>query len=69
MTQAEEGEPCEPTLSLDPGAAQELMDELYRVGIRPTEAVDSTGELNATKYHLEDMRKLALQGKEREPQR
>jgi hypothetical protein len=50
----------EPTFQLDPLQAKQLMDELWRCGIRPTEA-DSPGELGATKRHLEDMRTLVFE--------
>lgn len=48
----------EPFAILDHTQATELMDSLWRAGIRPTE-VGTHGELSATKYHLEDMRLLA----------
>lgn len=63
---AEEFDPgvrIDPTLRLDLKDAQTLMDDLWQCGIRPTEGVDNPGELKATKYHLEDMRKIAFGGK------
>lgn len=50
----------EPTLRLNPLVAQQLMDRLYQAGIRPTEQVDSAGELKAAKDHLEDLRSLVF---------
>lgn len=47
-----------PTFSLSMDEAQTLMDDLWNCGIRPTEKIDNPGELRATKYHLEDTRKL-----------
>lgn len=47
-----------PTFSLSLDEAQTLMDDLWNCGIRPTEKIDNPGELRATKYHLEDTRKL-----------
>ena len=41
--------------------AQQLMDELYHVGVRPSQAAGSAGQLDAVKYHLEDMRSLVFQ--------
>ena len=41
-------------------SAQQLMDELYHCGVRPSQAAGSAGQLDAVKYHLEDMRTLAL---------
>lgn len=55
----EEGVVQPPTMSLSYEEAAELMTELWGAGIRPS-GVGSSGELAATKYHLEDMRKLAL---------
>ena len=49
-----------PTLSLTKDEAQALMDELWRVGLRPTEGSGSAGSLAATQRHLEDMRALAF---------
>lgn len=40
---------------------QELMNELWREGLRPADDVGSVGELKSTKYHLEDMRKLVFE--------
>lgn len=40
--------------------AQELMDELWSAGLRPTEGSGSAGALSATQRHLEDMRTLVF---------
>ncbi len=50
----------EPTFSLEPEAAQQLMDELWRAGLRPTEGSGSAGQLASTLKHLEDMRSLVF---------
>ena len=42
----------EPLLRLDPDAAKQLMDELWTLGVRPTEGHGSTGQLAATEKHL-----------------
>lgn len=39
---------------------QAIMDAAWAEGIRPTAYADPTNELSAVRYHLEDMRKLAL---------
>ena len=39
---------------------QSLMDELWTVGIRPTEGTGSAGSLAATQAHLNDMRALVF---------
>jgi hypothetical protein len=40
-------------------AAQSLMNQLWECGLRPAQAAGSAGQLAATQYHLEDMRKIA----------
>lgn len=49
-----------PTMIVSPEDAQQFMDELWRVGIRPTEGAGSVGQLGAVKAHLEDMRTLVF---------
>jgi hypothetical protein len=41
--------------------AQQLMDELWRCGVRPSSGEGNTGELQATQKHLDDMRKQSQQ--------
>jgi hypothetical protein len=38
--------------------AQQLVDKLVEHGIKPTIKLPDTNELTATKYHLEDLRKI-----------
>src|SRR5260221_5427078 len=40
--------------------AQSLFDALWRVGFRPNKGEASAAHVEALKYHLEDMRKLAF---------
>ena len=40
---------------------QAAVDVAWDMGIRPAHAQDSTNELSAVRYHLEDMRKLVLE--------
>lgn len=56
----EPGAISRPSFELDKESAQELMNSLYRAGIRPTETFDQTSQLESVKYHLEDMRKLVF---------
>ena len=49
-----------PTLTVKPSEAQQLMDELWRAGLRPTEGTGSAGSLAATERHLADMRALVF---------
>lgn len=39
---------------------QACADAAWEIGIRPAQLADHSSELKATKYHLEDMRRLAL---------
>ena len=48
----------DPTVSLRLDEAQELMDELWSCGLRPSEGTGSAGSLRATERHLEDMRRI-----------
>lgn len=49
-----------PTLTLSRETGQELMDQLWEVGLRPTEGTGSAGALAATQAHLADMKKIAF---------
>lgn len=49
-----------PAATLEPETCQELMDELWNVGFRPTEGSGSAGQLAAVQRHLEDMRTLVF---------
>lgn len=62
--EVEQGDFSEPSFRLSKEQAQELMDELWRVGLRPTEGTGSAGSLAATQKHLEDMRRLVFDGAE-----
>jgi hypothetical protein len=48
------------TFRLSNTAAQQLMDELWSCGLRPSEGTGSAGSLAATERHLKDMRTIAL---------
>lgn len=50
----------QPTMSLRMTAAQQLMDELWHCGIRPSEGTGSAGSLAATERHLKDMQAVAM---------
>lgn len=51
---------CDAPIRLDRVAAQELMDQLWSAGLRPTEGKGSAGSLAATERHLADMRALVF---------
>lgn len=48
----------EPAIFLLYQEAQQLMDELWKCGLRPTEGTGSAGSLAATERHLKDMQKI-----------
>ena len=50
----------DPTFRLGMDEAQELIDQLWNCGLRPSEGSGSAGSLAATQKHLEDMRKIAF---------
>ena len=54
----EEGQMYPYSWSIPLRCAQELMDDLWNCGIRPSEGTGSAGSLAATQAHLKDMRKL-----------
>ena len=54
------GAHVDPAMVLPIDAAQMLMDELWRVGLRPSEGSGSAGSLAATERHLADMRSITF---------
>ena len=50
----------DPTMTIHEDSAQQLMDELWKVGIRPSNGEGNVGQIGALKSHLEDMRKIAF---------
>lgn len=52
----------EPNLIIETYAAQELMNDLWNCGIRPSQAKGTAGQLEAVNKHLEDMRTLVFKG-------
>ena len=42
--------------------AQQLADDLYRCGVRPTEAAGSAGSMFAVQEHLKDLRRMLFDG-------
>ena len=52
--------PFPPTFILDNKAAQELMDDLWSCGLRPTEGTGSAGAMAAVQEHLADLRRLVF---------
>ena len=63
LTEEDYSRELPPALRVTPEDAQQFMDELWRVGIRPTEGAGSVGQLAAVSKHLEDMRTLVFNTK------
>lgn len=53
-----DGASPQPTFTLSQQSAQQLMDQLWLCGLRPTEGTGSAGSLAATEKHLNDMRAI-----------
>jgi hypothetical protein len=60
VTREQEGGDFPPAFTLPMDAAQQLIDELWKAGLRPTEGAGSAGQLASTERHLSDMRMIAL---------
>ncbi len=67
MVDKRECELVEPMVTIDPQAAQGLMDSLWDCGLRPSEGSGSAGALAATQRHLEDMRRLVFKSEGAKP--
>ena len=65
-TRENEGLEIKPFLRLRGEEATALMDSLWEAGVRPSRDITSTGQLEAMRGHLEDMRALAF-GEEAKP--
>jgi hypothetical protein len=60
MTVCSEGDYVEPFVRLDASAAQQLMDGLWRAGVRPVDAQAGDSQVAAIQAHLADMRRIAF---------
>lgn len=49
-----------PTMQVSDATVQELMDELWRQGVRPRNGAGSAGQLLALENHLDDIRALCV---------
>lgn len=65
-TPVPEGVLIDPFLTLDPTQSQQLMDDLWQCGVRPSEGRGSAGQLASIERHLADMRRLAFTALETE---
>jgi len=62
-----DGQQVAPTFWLRDDAAQQLVDQLWICGYRPSEGSGSAGSLAATEKHLADMRTIAFKALEIDP--
>jgi hypothetical protein len=60
VTPETDGRMRSPTFSLTTEEAQKLMDNLWHLGLRPSEGTGSAGALAATQRHLEDLKTVAF---------
>jgi hypothetical protein len=60
LKEYKEGDLTEPFIKLHRHEAQQLMDDLWDCGLRPSEGSGSAGSLKATQGHLKDMRKIVF---------
>ena len=60
FTRYEPGEIIRKYIELSATQAQQLMDELWDVGVRPTAGKGSAGQLEAVQAHLKDMQRLVF---------
>lgn len=60
FTELAEGVRGGPFLEVEAHEAQQLLDELWAAGIRPSQEFGSTGQIGAVQRHLEDMRAIAF---------
>ena len=57
-SEAKEGDEHKPTFRLTSEMAKLLTEALLSKGVRPDEESRNEGRLEATRYHLEDLRKM-----------
>ena len=60
MERIEEAVAAPPSFMLDDQMAQQLMDDLWHCGLRPTDGAGTAGAMRAVERHLEDMRTLVF---------
>ena len=58
LTTADEGADFPPLMSVGPDMAQQMMDQLWDCGLRPSAGAGSVGQMAAVQAHLADMRAL-----------
>lgn len=61
IERVKEGDSRQPTMQMSRADAQDLMDQLWQIGLRPSEGTGSAGAMAATQAHLQDMRRLVFE--------
>lgn len=62
--ETKEGESQAPSLNLSHDAAQELMNRLWNLGLRPRNGVGTLAHVDAMKEHIADLRRVAFSREE-----
>jgi len=60
LAEINRGDYTEPTILMSYESAQRLLDELYRIGLRPRNGSSSIAHIEALENHLKDFRKIAF---------
>lgn len=61
MYEVEHGMPPDvPAIEMRTSSAQRLIDELWSIGLRPTQMIEGEGERGAMKDHIADLRAIAF---------
>jgi hypothetical protein len=61
LTTQDEGADFPPLMTMGSDMGQQLMDQLWECGLRPSEGAGSAGQMTAVQAHLNDMRRLVFQ--------
>ena len=67
LTTTDESGDFPPLMSMGSDMAQQLMDQLWDCGLRPSEGAGSVGQMSAVQAHLADMRTLVFNPKGGKP--
>jgi len=60
LEEYKEGVEVTQTVAFSKEELQEFFNELWKLGFRPNDGTGNSGHVEAIKYHLEDMRKIAF---------
>jgi hypothetical protein len=60
FTECDPGETSAPSFAMSQEAAQELMNRMWQLGIRPRDGEGTMAHVGAMKAHIEDLRKVAF---------